>query len=318
MDDVLLIHYDLANRREVAIIASQMRRSRFEIVGYLVAIWGWFTREAPSGYVQIDVATLADLLGIPKRFLDCLLSVGWLIEENNTLAVPNWDRYLSEDAKARWAAAYYQRHRRKRSRDAGTSNNCRTIVRHLYNDDDDVRTNEKGKGGVGGKEKTPPSTSNNCQTNDRQNFDTTEATPDTIRSLFRHHAKAWGPSGPRTKRDRALLWRVCHLATQHTWAHAALEQLAHARPRNPGAYLQKLAMTLAPPEPNIAIILAKIPLPDDLTKDPAPTPKKNHDEEKNETPLTPEEARELMRELIATCSTKKTNHPNPALSAHTQ
>ena len=284
MDDWIIVGYGLAERREVGIMASQLRRSRFEVVGYLVTLWGWFSRETPDGHVQIDVATLADVLGVPRRFLDCLLSVGWLSQNNDVLSIPHWDKWLSPSAKARHAAAYYQRFRRAQQ---AASNKCCTFVRRLYNDDDDDEKGEKGGPGEKGDAlRLSNVCPDKCQTSE-------------VWSWFRRYAAAWGARGPTSKRDRALLWRVCSLAAAgETWAKAAVEALVAASAARPGAYLQKLVLELGPKSPHVSVALAAIPLPEEITRQiavqAAPKPV-----EGDGRPLSPEEGRELVKELMA-------------------
>lgn len=299
MDDWILLSYDIADRREVVAIASQMRRSRFEIVGYLATLWGWFSRETRDGHVQIDVATLADVLGVPRRFLDCLLAVGWLSEKDGVVSIPHWDRWLSPSAKARHAAAYYQRFRRATkgaiwgNGDSTRSppgvrqmfDNCLTNVKPLYNDDDDDVKGEKG--GPGEKGESPES-SNVCS----DNRSTLEAW-----QWFRTYATAWGPRGPTSKRDRELLWRVSVVAAHgQSWAKAALESMAAANATKPGAYLQKLVFELGPKSPHVGVLLAEIAVPEALHR-PARRPVETPSAEP-ERPLSAEEGREMVRDVL--------------------
>lgn len=307
MDDWIILTYDIADRREVGIIASQMRRSRFEIVGYLATLWGWFSRETPDGHVQIDVATLADVLGVPRRFLDCLLAVGWLSEKDGVLSIPHWDRWLSPAAKARHAAAYYQRFRRanRGSDDMGDNaarsppdvrqmfDKCQTNVKHLYNDDDDDVKGEKGGPGEKGE---PPAVSDICPDKRR----TSE-----IWKSFRIYGRAWGPRGPTSKRDRVLLWRVCALAAEgQTWAKTTLESLENGKPNRPGAYLQKLTLELGPREPHVSLVLAEIPVPAEIERGP-PTASKPRETPREERPLTPEEGRAAIAEAMAAIARRR-------------
>jgi hypothetical protein len=117
--------------------------------------------------------------------------------------------------------------------------------------------------------------------------------------IFRTYARAWGPRGPTSKRDRALLWRVCALAAAgETWAQAALEALAAGNPTRPGAYLQKLTLELGPRDPHVSLVLAAIPVPAEIQRGPPPasTPR---DVPRDEQPLSPEEARALIAEAMA-------------------
>ena len=105
------------------------------------------------------------------------------------------------------------------------------------------------------------------------------------------------------------MWRLAVLAAGgEAWARIILESLWDAKPAKPGAYLQRLILELGPREPeNVAIILEKIPVPPEIVtpinglappaqgaKAAAGTP-----DPEGEKPLSPEEGRAMIQELIA-------------------
>lgn len=106
--DWIPIDLDLPTKREVIVSAARMRRSRHEIVGWLVSLWTWFSRETRDGIAEIDVGMLARTLDVPEAFLDCLVDIGWLRIAGPKISVVNWDRWLSCSAKARRGNALRQ------------------------------------------------------------------------------------------------------------------------------------------------------------------------------------------------------------------
>jgi len=93
---------DLLHRREVAIIAARTKWSRYEVVGRLLEFWVWVAAESADGRIDgLSVDDLASIHCFDRRFLDALLGVGWLIQDETGLVIPNFERWLSRSAKRR-------------------------------------------------------------------------------------------------------------------------------------------------------------------------------------------------------------------------
>lgn len=103
--DWIPVRDDLCSVREVLGIAKRTGKPRQWVVGCLVQFWGWAQNETADGkLVDADVDALVDLLGIPKQFFIALVEVGWLLEgadDHPGVTIPNFDRWLSENAKRR-------------------------------------------------------------------------------------------------------------------------------------------------------------------------------------------------------------------------
>jgi len=114
--DWIPISLDLPRKREVFVIASRLKWSRYEVVGRLVEFWAWVSAESADGRIDgLSMDDLASVHGFDRRFLCVLLDVGWLIQDSAGLAIPNFDRWLCHSAKRRLQAA--ERQRRARARD---------------------------------------------------------------------------------------------------------------------------------------------------------------------------------------------------------
>ena len=114
--DWIPVSLDLPRKREVLIIASRLKWSRYEVVGRLVEFWAWVSTESVDGRIDgLSVDVLATIHGFDRRFLGVLLDVGWLTQDEAGLIIPNFQRWLSHSAKRRLQAA--ERQRRARARD---------------------------------------------------------------------------------------------------------------------------------------------------------------------------------------------------------
>lgn len=132
--DWIPITTDLATRREVVLIAQSTGMCRHEVVGRLAAFWGWASHETEDGLLRgMTVASLVATNVIqtchgvapnePQAcFYRALIDVGWLAEDPRGLVVSNWDRWLSNSAKARLGHALRQQlYRKKRDENVATN-----------------------------------------------------------------------------------------------------------------------------------------------------------------------------------------------------
>ncbi|GAB6186252.1 hypothetical protein JCM17478_17540 [Thermopirellula anaerolimosa] len=108
----------------------------------------------------------------------------------------------------------------------------------------------------------------------------------------------WGRAGPSVKRDRVLLWRLCSAACNGSdWARAVLETAAAAAPRNPGAYLQRLILEMAPKVPNPAVWLRRFPTPYEVAHPPPRDPRRPPPQ-KLDPPASAQEVRAMFRDAM--------------------
>lgn len=290
----------LHRKKEVIGIAKRLGIVPAHAAGLCMVFWEWLDDNVSEKEIDKDGDAHMNLGALDPEFIDRLVGAdgfaaalaaeGWLNIRFGSLTVPNFTRH-NQTGKTRAVVAdrvsrYRQRHSQKPCNGSVTLQALHTI-----NNDDDVVVEKTGKGGSG--ERGPPGPSRDVTP------EALQPDPSAVQKKFHEYARIWGPRGPLTKRDRVLLWRVCYLATdQVEWAKAALESLSQARPNNPGAYLQKLVLELGPREPNVGVILAGIAVPAEVERPPTP-PHRVDDRPVDEKPLSPEEARSMMAELMA-------------------
>lgn len=314
--DWIPISVDLPYKPEIARIAEAIRRSPDEVVGLLVRFWSWAQAHCSDGvFPGYTPETLAKSARVSASFLRAMVSVGWLDVTETGTAIPKFDRWFSGGAKRRLMTAQRVANSRGRARkevkdDCNAESNADVTLPALQKryhriEEKELTTtsssNEQEKGGSGekGVEAAGGPVTPEALRPDHASLD----------GLFRSHLAVWGQRGPRTQRDRVLLWRACYLASCGIdWARAALECLATAKPNNPGAYLQRMMLELAPREPNVAVVLARIPVPEELKTGPpaAPAKPKGNADEK---PLSREEAREMLERVYAVLRSNASHPP---------
>lgn len=86
---------------EVIQMASMLNLSEFDIVGRLTYLWAWADTHSINGNALGVTETFIDrYLGV-SGFAIAMQKVGWLININNTLSIPNFDRHNGKTAKER-------------------------------------------------------------------------------------------------------------------------------------------------------------------------------------------------------------------------
>ncbi|GAB4143873.1 MAG: hypothetical protein Kow0040_32680 [Thermogutta sp.] len=309
--DWIPVSVDLPFKPEVCAIAEATRRSPDEVVGLLIRLWAWAQAHSTDGtFPGSTPVTLAKCARIPTSFVRAVVASGWLEADEAGVRIPRFDRWLSHAAKRRFTEREKKRRQRRGEAAAGegglttlpvVSRSCPDRIgttkqkkgENIIDDDDDEK--HRGKGGLGGK--PDPDQSRNAADRGAR----TAEHPDQelpVRRVFEHFGRMWGRAGPSVKRDRVLLWRLCAAACGGSdWAKTVLETAISAAPRNPGAYLQRLILEIAPKSPNPAVWLRRFQTPYDAAAQPparptAPPP------ETLDPPASPEEVRAILREAI--------------------
>ena len=120
--DWIPITVDLTRRREVLIVAAKCGMTPREVVGGLIEFWGWVSTETVDGRLRnVFVATLVAQFGLQECYWRALQCEGWLEESEEGIVVPNFDRWLSNGAKARLGNALRQREYRRKAAKGATN-----------------------------------------------------------------------------------------------------------------------------------------------------------------------------------------------------
>lgn len=99
--DWIKVEKATARKPEVLRLAALLDIPVDHAFGLCVRFWSWCDDQLADGHAPgVTVVTLDSVFG-HAGFCDALLSVGWLVARNGSLSIPNFDRHLSESAKAR-------------------------------------------------------------------------------------------------------------------------------------------------------------------------------------------------------------------------
>jgi len=115
--DWIPIACDIHAKPETVRIAAALRRSTDEVVGMLVRFWAWAQSQSSDGTLEgLDIVMAAAACHVSTKFLESLASVGWLVQTDHGLVIPNFDRWMGNSAKARLRGALRKQRERLRTR----------------------------------------------------------------------------------------------------------------------------------------------------------------------------------------------------------
>ncbi|SHM78068.1 DnaT-like ssDNA-binding domain-containing protein [Phytopseudomonas punonensis] len=97
------IKFELAtlDKPEVCQIADVADIDLDAVVGKLLRVWGWFDQQTEAGNAPSVTKKLLDRLVGVSGFCNHMISVGWLIEADGEISIPNFDRHNGKTAKNR-------------------------------------------------------------------------------------------------------------------------------------------------------------------------------------------------------------------------
>jgi hypothetical protein len=129
--DWIPVRVHLRDEPEVLQIAEITGRSRHEVIGLLVDLWGWASEVSDDGRIlsafcpQV-VRTLSATVGADENFWSAVASVGWL-KLDNGIAIPRFDRWLSRGAKRRIKEVQRKRLSRSENKEHNPKNSDRKM-----------------------------------------------------------------------------------------------------------------------------------------------------------------------------------------------
>ena len=116
--DWIQMRHDLADDPAVVQLAADCGLEIDHVIGKLWRLWSWADRQTVNGNAPgVTLVTLDSVIG-QNGFGKVLESVGWLRVNARGIAIPKFDRYISESAKKRALAARRARRFRGKHRNA--------------------------------------------------------------------------------------------------------------------------------------------------------------------------------------------------------
>lgn len=90
-----------SEKPEVWAIALSLGIDADAVVGKLLRIWTWFDTQTVNGNAPSVTKALLDSKVSVSGFCQAMISVGWMIEEDGVICLPNFDRHNGKTAKNR-------------------------------------------------------------------------------------------------------------------------------------------------------------------------------------------------------------------------
>ena len=99
--DWLKIELSTPDKPEVWAIATERSIDPDAVVGKLLRVWAWFDQHSEKGNApSVTKALLNRLVGV-SGFCDSLINAGWMIESDEVISLPNFDRHNGNTGKSR-------------------------------------------------------------------------------------------------------------------------------------------------------------------------------------------------------------------------
>lgn len=94
-------NHGLSRKREIMLIARELRVDRRKAAALCMEVWEWADVETVDGFMRgMTFADVDAAVGV-RGMATAMGNAGWLVARDNGLFFPNWDRWNSKSAKAR-------------------------------------------------------------------------------------------------------------------------------------------------------------------------------------------------------------------------
>jgi hypothetical protein len=96
------VELDLPGKPEVLMVAGMLGITADAVVGKLIKVWGWASRNCNGdGVTHVTVLPFLNELACANEFTNALEKCGWLRVENDVVTFVNFNRHMSQTAKER-------------------------------------------------------------------------------------------------------------------------------------------------------------------------------------------------------------------------
>lgn len=136
-----------SDKPEVWQIAQSLGIDPDAVVGKLLRVWAWFDEQTEDGNAPSVTKALLDRNVGVTGFVTSMLQVGWMVEEDGQLSIPNFGRHNGDTAKKRALTAKRVSESRGNSKDVTqVKQNCNaTSVTGALPREEKIREREEEK-----------------------------------------------------------------------------------------------------------------------------------------------------------------------------
>lgn len=99
--DWIKVEDETPQKPEVWALAEALDLDPDAAMGKLLRVWIWFDKHTEAGNAPSVTKKMLDREVCVTGFCDALIDVGWMIEGDNEIALPNFDRHNGKTAKSR-------------------------------------------------------------------------------------------------------------------------------------------------------------------------------------------------------------------------
>lgn len=99
--DWIKIRSDIDKCYEVVRLSQTMQVSRMEAVGMCVTFWAWVDHATDDGHLPDCTPDIVDAAVGVVGLASGLMSVGWLVQNDGDMLIPNFSRHMGASAKKR-------------------------------------------------------------------------------------------------------------------------------------------------------------------------------------------------------------------------
>ena len=115
--DWIKMQMSTPDKPEVWAMAEALDLDPDAVVGKLFRVWCWFDQHTENGHAPAVTKKLLDREVNVPDFCLTLIKVGWMTDDGETIALPNFDRHNGKTAKNRALSAERKQRQREKSHD---------------------------------------------------------------------------------------------------------------------------------------------------------------------------------------------------------
>ena len=117
------------DKPEVYQMSERLGIAPEHVVGCLLNLWIWADQQTTDGNAPGVTRALVDRKSAVTGFADAMLLCGWLVESENGLAFPNFDRHNGKTAKSRaLTAKRVSKHKQKSNAQGNANGNAGSVT----------------------------------------------------------------------------------------------------------------------------------------------------------------------------------------------
>lgn len=133
------------DKPEIWDIASELNIDPDAVIGKLLRVWIWFDEHTEKGNAPIVTKMLLDRNVGVTGFCDAVIKASWMLEKNNKISLPNFDRHNGKTAKNRAMTAIRVSNHKKKGNGKGNGAGVTSALPREEKRREEIKENKKKK-----------------------------------------------------------------------------------------------------------------------------------------------------------------------------